>query len=280
MAVQAYPPWVVVARYAAMAVIALLLMLPLLWMFGASFRPDDEIFKYATRFGLHTLVPETFTLKNYAAIFQSDFRIALRNSLFVSLSTVVLGVLVNSLAGFAFAVFEFPFKRVLFIAVLATFMMPFESIVIPLFVLIRAIGWTDSYRALILPEVANGLVIFLFRQFSAGIPKEIIEAARTDGATWLQIYARIVMPISGPTVATAALMLFILQWDAFFWPLVAASAPDYVVIQVAIARNVSFEQTDWGQMFASASVAVLIAMVPFLGFQRFYVRTIMQSGLK
>jgi ABC-type glycerol-3-phosphate transport system permease component len=88
------------------------------------------------------------------------------------------------------------------------------------------------------------------------------------------------MPISGPTVATAALMLFILQWDAFFWPLVAASAPDYVVIQVAIARNVSFEQTDWGQMFASASVAVLIAMLPFLALQRFYVRTIMQSGLK
>lgn len=280
MGVQPWPFWVVLARYVAMAVIAVLLLLPLLWMLGASLRPDDEIFRHAGRISLHTLIPETFTLKNYAAIFATDFRIAIRNSLIVSLATVALGVVVNSLAGFAFAVFDFPLKRVLFVAVLATFMMPFESIVIPLYVLIRAIGWTDSYRALILPEVANGLVIFLFRQFCAGIPKEIIEAARTDGASCLQIYARIVMPLSGPTVATAALMLFILQWDAFFWPLVAASAPDYVVVQVAIARNISFEQTDWGQLFASASVAVLIAMIPFLAFQRFYVRTIMQSGLK
>lgn len=274
------PLWVVVSRYAAMAVIAALLLLPLVWMLASSLRPADEIFRYAGQLGLHTLIPETFILDNYRAVLASDFTVAMRNSLFVSVATVALGVLVNSLAGFAFAAFEFPFKRVLFVLVLASFMMPFESIVIPLYVLIRAIGWTDTYRALILPEVANGLVIFLFRQFCAGIPKEILEAGRVDGASWLQIYARLVMPLSGPTVATAALMLFILQWDAFFWPLVAASSPDYVVVQVAIARNVSFEETEWGQLFASASLTVLIAMVPFLLFQRFYVRTIMQSGLK
>jgi ABC-type glycerol-3-phosphate transport system permease component len=117
-------------------------------------------------------------------------------------------------------------------------------------------------------------VIFLFRQFFAGIPKEIYEAARLDGATWWQVYRRMTMPLSGPTIATASLILFIHQWDAFFWPLVAASREDLAVVQVAIARNMTLEQANWGALFASASSAVLVAMVPFLFLQRYYIRVV------
>src|SRR5213083_469475 len=155
-----------------------------------------------------------------------------RCRMFIGVATVTLGVFVNSLAGFAFAVFEFPFKRALFVVVLLSFMMPFESIVIPLYTLMRGLGWTDTYAALILPEAAGGLVIFLFRQFFAGIPKEIYEAARLDGASWWQIYLRMTLPLSGPTIATASLLIFIHQWDAFFWPLVAASSAELAVVQV------------------------------------------------
>ena len=199
---------------------------------------------------------------------------ALFNSMFICVTTVTFGVFVNSLAGFAFAVFEFPFKRALFAVVLLSFMMPFEAIVIPLYTLMRGLGWTDTYAALILPEVAGGLVIFLFRQFFAGIPKEIYEAARLDGATWWQVYRRMTMPLSGPTIATASLILFIHQWDAFFWPLVAASSEKFAVVQVAIARNMTLEQANWGALFASASSAVLVAMVPFLLLQRYYIRVV------
>jgi ABC-type glycerol-3-phosphate transport system permease component len=122
--------------------------------------------------------------------------------------------------------------------------------------------------------VASGLVIFLFRQFFAGIPKEIYEAARVDGATWWQIYRRMTMPLSSATVATASLMMFIHQWDALFWPLVAASTPDLVVVQVAIARNMTMEQSNWGALFAGASTAVLVALVPFLLLQRYYIRVV------
>ena len=256
-----------ILRYVALVLIATVLLL-------SSLRPADQIFRHAGTFGLETLVPLQLTFENFRFIFSGTFPRALFNSMFIGVATVTLGVFVNSLAGFAFAVFEFPFKRTLFTIVLLSFMMPFESIVIPLYTLMRGLGWTDTYSALILPEVAGGLVIFLFRQFFAGIPKEIYEAARLDGATWWQVYRRMTMPLSGPTIATASLMLFIHQWDAFFWPLVAASREDLAVVQVAIARNMTLEQANWGALFASASSAVLVAMVPFLFLQRYYIRVV------
>jgi ABC-type glycerol-3-phosphate transport system permease component len=261
-------------RMIALIIIATILLLPIYWLIMSSFRPADQIFRHAGTFGIETLIPTKLTLENYFGIMASGFPRALFNSLFISIATVVLGVLVNSLAGFAFAVFEFPFKRALFATVLLSFMMPFESIVIPLYTLMRGLGWTDTYAALIMPEVAGGLIIFLFRQFFAGIPKEIYEAARIDGASWWQIYLRMTMPLSGPTIATASLMMFIHQWDAFFWPLVAASSADLAVVQVAIARNMTLEQANWGALFASASAAVLVALVPFLFLQRYYIRVV------
>lgn len=263
-----------IARYAALVLIATALLLPIYWLIMSSFRPGDDIFRYAGTFSLETLVPRRLTLVNFQQILAGNFPRALFNSLFVCLATVALGVLINSMAGFAFAVFEFPLKRALFVIVLLSFMMPFESIVIPLYTLMRTLHWTDTYAALILPEVAGGLIIFLFRQFFAGIPKEIYEAARVDGASWWQIYWQMTMPLSGPTIATASLMMFIHQWDAFFWPLVATSSADLAVVQVAIARNMTLEQANWGALFASASTAVLVAAIPFFILQRSYVRVV------
>ena len=261
-------------RYAALVTVATLLLLPIYWLVTASFRPSADIFATSSSFGWATLVPERLTLAHWREAWSGELPRAVANSLFVGLATVALGVTVNSLAGFAFAVFEFPFKRLLFAIVLATFMMPFESIVIPLYVLVRGLGLTDTFAALILPEVASGLVIFLFRQFFAAVPKELYEAARVDGASWLQIWWKLTLPLSGPTIATASLMLFVHQWDAFFWPLVAAPGPERVVVQVAVARNVTLEVANWGGLFASASTAILVALVPFLLLQRFYLRTV------
>ena len=262
------------ARYAALVAVALVLILPVWWLIASSLRPASDIFRYASEFGWRTFVPERLTLEHWRAMLASDMPRAVLNSLFVTITTIAFGTLINSAAGFAFAVFEFPLKRPLFVLVLLTFMMPFESIVIPLYVLIRALDWTNTWQALIAPELASGLVIFLFRQFFAAIPREIYEAARVDGAGWWRIYFRLTLPLSGPVVATAVLMQFIHQWDAFFWPLVAASTPERVLVQVAIARNMTLETANWGALFASASTAVLLAMVPFLLLQRWYIRTV------
>ena len=263
-----------VLRLATLVIVATILLLPIYWLIMSSFRPAGDIFRFAGQFSIETLVPSRLTLENYAQILASGFPRSLFNSLFIAGATVVAGTMVNSMAGFAFAVFDFPFKRTLFAAVLLSFMMPFELIVIPLYTLMRGLGWTDTYAALILPEVAGGLVIFLFRQFFAGIPREIYEAARIDGASWWRIYLNMTLPLSGPTIATASLMMFIHQWDAFFWPLVAASSADLAVVQVAIARNMTLEQANWGALFASASSAVLVALIPFLLLQRYYIRVV------
>jgi ABC-type glycerol-3-phosphate transport system permease component len=261
-------------RYTLLVIIFLALMLPLYWFIMSSFRPTEDIFLYANDFGLRTIVPNRLTMDNHIAVFRSEFMTAMSNSLIICVTTVVLGIFVNSLAGFAFAVFEFPFKNVLFVLVLLSFMMPFESIVIPLYSLSRSLGIVNTYAVLILPDIANGLVIFLFRQFFAGIPRDVYEAARIDGASWWQVYLRITLPIAGPTVAAASLLIFIHQWDAFFWPLIAASSPDLIVVQVAIARNMSVDQTNWGMLFSSCSIALAVALLPFLFLQRFYVSVI------
>ena len=267
-------------RYGILSILAFVVAFPLFWLAMASLRPQAEIFRSVTDFGWQTIFPTTLTLDNYRALLASDFPRAVFNTAFVSVWTVALGLVVNSLAGFAFAAFDFRFMNVLFILVIASFMMPFEAIVVPLYVMIRAIGWTDSYQALILPEVANGMVILLFRQFFSGIPRDFYEAARIDGASWLAVWFKIALPLSWPTIATSSLMLFLVQWDAFFWPVVAASSPDYAVIQVAIARNLNFEESDWGGLFASTNLAVLLGIIPFLLMQRFYVRSLIAGGIK
>lgn len=270
----------VVARYTALSVILVLLVAPLAWLFVSSVRPAGEIFRWSHEFGWRTFVPAELTWANYATLHEIGYWRALRNTLFVAGATMVLGVLVNAAAGFAFAVFRFPFRRTLFALVLLSAMMPFEGIVIPLYTLVRSLGWVDSYAALILPEVASGFVIFMFRQFFAGLPKEFYEAARVDGATWPTIFWRIAVPLSWPVVVTGAMMLFIMQWEAFFWPLVAAPSPDHALVQVAIARNRSLEETAWGRLFSSTTLACLIAIVPFLVFQRFYLRGLTTGGIK
>lgn len=271
---------VLAARYATMAALAVATLLPLWWLLESSVRPAGDIFRYGSQFSWRTVVPNRLTLANYAALLNEDFPHALANSLLVSFGTVALGVLVNSMAGFAFAAFRFRGQVVLFVLVLASFMMPFESIVIPLYQLMRFLGWTDTYRALILPEVASGLSIFLFRQFFASIPRDLYEAGLIDGANWWQIYWRLALPVSVPTIITAGLMQFVQQWDAFFWPIVVASSPDLMMIQVAIARHANLETANWGGLFASASVSVLVASLPFLALQRYYVRTVVHTGLK
>lgn len=277
---QFQSPHAVMLRYGLLSILAFIVVFPLLWLALASLRPQNEIFQPVSEFGWSTFIPSRFTLDNYRALLNGDFPLAVKNSTFVALTTVVFGVVVNALAGFAFAVFDFRGKNLLFLLVIVSFMMPFEAIVLPLYVMIRAFGWANTYQALIVPEIANGMVIFLFRQFFASIPRDFYEAARVDGASWLYIFTRIAMPLSWPTIATSSLMLFLSQWDSFFWPVVAASNSEYAVVQVAIARNINFEQNDWGGLFASTNLAILLGTIPFLLIQRFYVRTLISGGIK
>jgi multiple sugar transport system permease protein/putative chitobiose transport system permease protein len=265
--------------YLTLIVLSALTLLPLVWCVASSFTPLDAILKYAVPFSWRALIPADFTWQAYQDLMASPFFGALLNTFFVCAVTVIAGIAVNSLAGFAFAVFEFPGKRILFIIVLITFMVPFEVMALPLYVIVNLLHMDNSYQALILPALANGIVIFLFRQFFYDTPRELLDAARVDGLSWFGIYGRIVVPLSTPVMVSAALVLFLSQWQSFFWPLLVANSPQYQMVQVALANFQGEHITLWNDLFAGSVIATVVPMTLMLVLQRYYVRTIARTGL-
>ncbi|MBV9391809.1 MAG: carbohydrate ABC transporter permease [Verrucomicrobia bacterium] len=261
--------------------IGFLFLLPLWWALASSLRPIDDIFRYVSPFSWKAFIPDRLTLQAYYEIFFSKgFGLAVFNSLLVSFSTVVLGLLINSLSGFAFGVLRFPGRNLLFVITVLTFLVPFEAISIPLYTVVRALGWLDTYWALIIPGVANGIVIFLFRQFFSQVPRELVDVARIDGAGWLSIYFRIYLPLSKPVLVSAALLIFLFQWESFLWPLIAVRSENLKVIQVALAGFEQRYQTLWNELFAASVFAALIPLLVLLPLQRYYVQGVTASGFK
>jgi len=261
--------------------VGIIFLLPLWWALVSSLRPLDDVFRYVSPFSWQALVPTQFTLSAYQDIFaQQHFGTALGNSFFVASATIVLGLLINSMAGFAFAVLRFSGRNLLFFLTVLTFLVPFEAISIPLYTVIRSLGWIDTYYALIIPAVANGIVIFLFRQFFAQIPRELVDVARIDGVSWLNVYLRLYLPLSKPVIISAGLLMFLFQWEAFLWPLIVTRSANLRVIQVALASFQEKQETLWNQLFGAASLAALVPMLILLPLQRFYVQGVTASGFK
>lgn len=269
-----------VVIYVLLVVVALVFLFPMLWAVASSFRPLNDVFRYTVPFSGRALIPIPFTVQPYVVVLQSAFTQALVNTLFVGGVTVASGIIANALAGFAFGVFHFRGQRVLFFFVVLTFLVPFEAIVIPLYIMVAAFGWQNTFQALIVPAIANGLVIFLFRQFFAGLPRELLEAARVDGLSWFGVWARIAMPLSTPVIVTAAMMLFLSQWQSFFWPLLVANAPQYQMVQVALTNFQTQYVTVWNQLFAAATITSIVPVVMLLALQRYYVQSVAGTGLK
>ncbi len=274
-------PWETLLVYALHLAAAGLFILPLMWAIAASFSPNELVFKYAYPFSWRALLPNEFTLQAYMNLFARDFGVSLSNTFALGVIVVALGGLVNAMAGFAFARFTFRGKRLLFVAIiLITFLVPIDLTAIPRFILVRDLGWINTWQALIVPGLANSLVIFLFRQFFEEIPQDLIDAARVDGATWLSVFYRIILPLSRPVMITAALLMFLSQWDAFFWPLLVAPHPDLRVVQVEIANAIGEYQTLWNELLAGSMLAAVVPIALLLPFQRYFIQAITSSGLK
>ncbi|MBL6945057.1 MAG: carbohydrate ABC transporter permease [Rhodospirillales bacterium] len=272
--------WPIITWYVLIAIGLVITLVPFVWPAVSSLKPNTTIFADLAPFSLSAFLPGT-DVSAYTIIFaEKGFGEAILNTLFVSFVTVFLGVFINSLAGFAFAIFDFPGKPFVFLVVLISFSIPFEAIAIPLFILMRQIGWYDTYLALILPGVANGIVVFLYRQFFANIPKALIEAARADGASWWRIYRSICMPLTAPVSVGAGLLLFIFQWESFLWPLIVAPSPRLRLIQVAVARMQTEYGIFWNEQFAASTIAGLIPLIFILIFQRQFVSALIGVDLK
>lgn len=269
--------------YICLTILALIFLVPFLWMFFSSFKSLTEIFQYVYPLSWKTFIPQEFTVEAYRKLLElRPYPIThyVANSLFVATSVTILSLAVNAPAAYAFARLDFPGRQVLFTLILSTMIVPFEVLIIPLFVEMQFLGWVNTFKALILPWIANAFMIFLLRQFFQEIPRELEDAARIDGCSYFGSFRHVVLPNSVPALVTVALIRFQASWDSFVWPLVAAPSPEKRVIQLAIASFATEIDILWDLTFAASTIATLPVIFLFILLQRYYVAGIVRSGLK
>ncbi|MFF7865446.1 carbohydrate ABC transporter permease [Streptomyces qaidamensis] len=274
-------------------VLALVFALPLVFMLISSFKPDDQIFSDLG--SLRAFLPVgALSLDNYTAVFErvpaAQF---LLNSVLISSITVVLGIIVNSMAAFALSRMRWPGRKLVLTGIIATLIVPFETFALPLvwwvnqlpllrvngFHLEWTTGWMDTYQVQIVPFIANAFSIFFFHQYFQSIPKEIDEAAIVDGAGWFTIYRRIVMPLSGPAVATVAILTFLPAWNSYLWPLMVVQSENLRPVMVGISYFFQLN-VGWGQIMAYSSMITVPILALFVAFQRSFVNSIASTGVK
>jgi multiple sugar transport system permease protein len=208
------------------------------------------------------------------------------NSLFVTISIVAGGLFVNSMAAYALARLRWPGRSLALAVIIALIIVPFESIAVPLLLLVNQlpwfdrIGWTNSYHVQIIPFLADAFSIFLFYQFFIGIPKDLDEAARVDGAGGFRIYWQIVVPLSRPVFATVAILQFLGFWGSFLWPLMTTQGFDYTTLPVAMKIFFGQAPRQWGDIMAFASLVTVPVLIVFLMFQRWFIQSVSSSGVK
>jgi multiple sugar transport system permease protein len=256
--------------------IAVVMVIPLVWMVVTSLQTLEE-----TRHYPPSLVPTSLQFRNYTDVLQqAPFARWFVNTLLVTLACVVGNLLFCSLAGYAFARIRFFGREVAFILILATLMVPFQVVIIPTFLIVRSFHLIDTLGALILPNLAGAFGIFMLRQFFRTLPVELEEAARIDGASRLGILFKIVLPLSGPALATLAVITFMWTWNDFLWPLITIYNPNNMTIQLGLATFQGAHQSNTNLLMAANVMSLLPVLLLFFFAQRYFIRGIATTGLK
>ena len=262
--------------YILTTLLVLLFLFPLIWMLLTSFKSAEEILRVPP-----TILPDQFNLKNYADALakQPIFRF-LFNSLVVSLGSAAFSVLITAMAGYGFSKFNFRGKEAMFFLILSFLIVPFQSIVVPLYKWITKFGLTDTYLGIALPLLVSAFGVFLMRQAMDTIPNDLIEAARIDGCGEFKTFLLIVLPNLKTFVATQAIIKFLWSWNEFYWPLVITNKPEMKVITVGIQSFTSMYYTEYNLVMAAAVLSILPMAIMFAIFQKGIVRAVSMSGVK
>jgi multiple sugar transport system permease protein len=263
--------------YALLILGIILLVGPFIWMVLGSFKTTGEL-----RSVPPTWWPENPTLANYQDLFErQNFLRFFINSSVVALFVTAGNVIFCSMLGYALAKLHFPGKKILFAVVLATLMVPGVVTFMPLFVMVANMGLVNTHAGLILPFLAGAFGVFLMRQFIGGIPDELLDAARVDGAGEHYIFWRIVMPLCGPALATLTILTFLASWNSFLWPLVVATSQDMFTLPVAIAFLATGQtETNVALLMAGSVVVIMPVIVVFILLQRHFTQGIAMTGIK
>ena len=262
--------------YALLVLLALVFAFPFFWMVSSAFKPPALIFVYPP-----VLLPPSLSLDNFRGVFEAaPFARYMFNSFFVSITVTLIALLLHAMCGYALARLQFPGRDLIFVGILSTLMIPFYTILIPLVLLVKWLGWLNTYWALIVPAIPHAFGIFWMRQFFLGMPAELEEAARVDGASRVRVFFAIALPLARPIMAALAVFFFLANWDAFLWPLVAANKEEMRVVQVGISSFVGEHGSAWNLIMAGSTIAILPTLILFFSLQRFIVRSVKMTGLK
>lgn len=260
----------------ALGALALLFVSPFALMIVSAFKSQSEVLRTPP-----TFLPLEPTLNGFVTILRdAPYGLWYRNSMVVAIAVTAAVLLTSSLAGYVFAKFEFPGKRPLFLLVLSTMMIPFPVLLIPTYLIVDRLELLNSLWALIIPGMVSAFGIFLMRQFIAGIPNDLIEAARIDGASEWAIWARIIVPLVRPALAALGVFSFLASWNDYLWPLVAINEIERSTVPLALAYFNTANSQRYDIIMAAATLAVVPVLIVFVVFQRQIVKALVLAGMK
>jgi multiple sugar transport system permease protein len=265
-----------VTLYLVLLLGALTMLTPLLWMLATSLKPLEDVFKWP---------PLGFQSRpvwsNYREIWDAvPFARYLLNTFVVSLARTAGVLVTSSLAGYAFARLRFPGRDVIFLAYLGTIMVPGQVTMIPSFIVMRELGWLDTYMALIIPGLFSPFATFLMRQYFLTLPRSLEDAAAIDGAGLFTAFRRIALPLAKPALATVGVFTFLTSWNDFLWPLIVTNSESVRVVSVGLTEFQNLYYTDWPLLMAASLVAVLPVLVLYVFAQRYFVAGIATTGIR
>ena len=262
------------AGHLLMVLLSIFCLFPVYWMVASSFRPANAMFETS-------LWPMTGSLDNYTqAIDAIPIGRMLINTLVFSAVSTVLQLLTGILAAFAFARWKFPFDKLVYTGVALTWLVPFQVVMIPNYLLVAQMGLLDNVLALILPNLASALAILLLAQAMRGFPREVVEAARMDGARNWRILWEVLVPNLRGTIASLAILIFISTWNEYFWPLLLSRTAENSVVQIGIQMFMTTEGNQWGPLMAASTLASLPVLIIYIVLQRQVVQSFMKSGIR
>lgn len=270
-----------IINYIVLIIVALVFMFPLIWMVVSSFKNDVQIFTdiSSMKAFVPTFMDDVFI--NYKQVVQKLPLLQAMLHSFGYISVIILiSLIVNSMAGYAFARLKFPKKNLIFSIILAVMIIPAQTVMLPQFSIIYKMGFTNSYMGLILPAIASPMYIFLFRQQFLGIPESIEEAAKLDGASQVRIFFQLIVPLAKPIYATVIILQFIALWNDFVWPVMVISDTSKQTVQMALSSLFNIKPVNYGNIMAGLTIVTIPVLILFLALQKYYVAGVASTGAK
>jgi len=261
-------------RPLVLTVFGMAMLFPFIWMFATSFKQGTDVFNLS-------LMPKHPTVLNYAKLLRnSNFPWWFANSMIVGLAVTFSVLFFDSLVGFTLSKYRFPGKRLIFLLILSTMMIPTEMLVIPWYIMSNELGWVDTYWGVMFPGLMSGFGTFLMRQFFCQVPDDLLDAGRIDGLNEFYIWSRIAMPLVLPALSALAIFSFIGNWNAFMWPLIVSNKVTMYTLPVGLSFFNGEFQSQWEMVMTGASVATIPVFIMFIIFQKQIIQGIALTGVK